>query len=150
MDAWFEKNPTRRAVAQRLYRRASKRMHDGDYATAERQVRMAWRLAPNIARYGAAVAWAIMLGDARRDLRRDARRARLDEAGDLLEWARTRAPYSASVRYACARYYAETGRVRRHIRELEATLRCDPDHPGARREYARLVGANGELKVRVA
>jgi len=58
--------------------------------------------------------------------------ARDAEARSILEQACALAPYDAEIRYTMATYWQRRGEPRQFRLEIEATLRCDPNHTRAR------------------
>ncbi len=121
------------AMARVLDMRGRQYIARNEFDRAEKVLAKAVDMAPANPEYRLNLGWAILQNREKRAPNR-----RLGEARAHLEEACVDLPWSALARYRLSQFWREFGHEVQYRRELEATLRCDPNHYAANRELGEL------------
>ncbi|MBT9560730.1 MAG: DnaJ domain-containing protein [Myxococcales bacterium] len=125
----------RESLARSFLQRGATLLARGDVDGATKHMRHALLLVPGDPDGSLKLGWTLLTRGNGADP------GRIEEARGLLQHAAAKLPYSADARYSLASYWRTVGQLVFYKKELEATLRCQADHPKASRELAVIVEA---------
>ena len=134
----------RESLARSFLQRGATLLARGDVNGAVRHMRHAVLLVPGDPDGSLKLGWTLLTRENSADL------GRVEEARGLLQHAAAKLPYSADARYSLAFCWRTVGQAVFYRKELEATLRCQADHPKATRELAVLIEAETAERARQA
>ena len=125
-------------AAEALRRHGEKHLEKGEHRDAERLFRKAMELAPDTPLYSMLLGWTLFSDTAR------PMAERLRYSRPHLEAAAAGDAYNAVTRYRFALYWQAAGKLDRFRSELQAVLRCQPDHDAAKHLLSQLDGTGSK------